>query len=88
MLSMIGLSFLIPEKCHILSCIIMHSPIVFCTIVLGLNLFLNPRGMIPRGVSFFILKFEYLSEKQTKIENGSNGELNWRSKISLTCPFK
>ena len=54
--------------------------------------------MIPRGVSFFILKFEYLSENQTKIENilthwsvaqaGSNGELNWRLKISLDCPFK
>ena len=47
---------------------------------------------------FSILKFEYLSENQTKIENilthwsvaqaGSNGELNWRSKISLDCPFK
>ena len=52
----------------------------------------------PRESVFSILKFEYLSENQTKIENilthwsvaqaGSNGELNWRLKISLDCPFK
>ena len=60
----------------------------FCTIVLELNFFLTPWGMIPRGVIKSLLKFEYLSENQTKIENilthwsvaqaGSNGELNWR----------
>ena len=65
--------------------------------------------MIPRQVNlpgiwypgeslFFTLKFEYLSEISTKIENilthwsvtqtGSNEEKNWRSKISLDCPFK
>ena len=53
--------------------------------------------MIPWESVFSILKFEYLSENQTKIENiltqlseaqaGSNDELNWRSKISLDCPF-
>ena len=52
----------------------------------------------PRESVFSILKFEYLSENQTKIENilthwsvaqaDSNGELNWRSKNSLDCPFK
>ena len=52
----------------------------------------------PRESVFSILKFEYLSENQTKIENilsnwsvaqdGSNGEKDWRSKISLDCPFK
>ena len=60
----------------------------FCTIVLELIFFFTPWGMIPRGVIKSILKFEYLSENQTKIENilthwsvaqaGSNGELNWR----------
>ena len=54
--------------------------------------------MIPWGVRFSDLKFEYLSEFLTKIENiftrfsvaqaGSNYEKNWRSKISLDCPFK
>ena len=47
---------------------------------------------------FSTLKFEYLSEISTKIEfflthwwvtqTGSNEEKNWRSKISLDCPFK
>ena len=67
------------------------------------------RGMLPRqvnlpGVSypgeslFSTLKFEYLSEISTKIENvlihwsvtqtGLKEEKNWRSKISLDCPFK
>ena len=64
--------------------------------------------MIPRQVNlpgvrypgeslFLTLKFEYLSEISTNIENilthwsvtqtGSNEEKNWRSKISLDCPF-
>ena len=54
--------------------------------------------MIPRGVSFFIVKYEYLGENETKFENilthwsvaqaSSNYEKNWGSKISLDCPFK
>ena len=72
----------------------------FCTIVLELNFFLTPWGMIPRGVIKSLLKFEYLSENQTKIENilthwsvakaGSKVQMvkkNWRSKITLDCPF-
>ena len=66
----------------------------FCTIVLGLNFFLTPRGIIPRGVSFFDTK---IREKETKNENiltcwsvtqaGSNYEKKWGSEISLDCPF-
>ena len=54
--------------------------------------------MILRRVIFSILKFEYLSEIETELENtlaclsgaqmGSNDEKNWGSKISLDCPFK
>ena len=50
-----------------------------------------------RSQFFFILKFEYLSENETKIENilthwsvaqaGSNDGNNWGLKISLDCPF-
>ena len=53
--------------------------------------------MIPRDVSFLQLKFEYLCENLTKIENiltywsvaqiDSNYEKNGRSNISLDCPF-
>ena len=69
----------------------------FCSKDLRLNFLLTPSCMILHGVSFFILKFEYLSENETKIENilthwsvaqaGSNDENNWGSKISLDCPF-
>ena len=50
---------------HLLKRYIFH----FCTIVLGLNFCFTPRGMIPQGVSFFILKYEYLGENETKTEN-------------------
>ena len=41
----------------------------FWTNVLGWNFVLTPYSMILRGVSFFILNFEYLGENLTKFEN-------------------
>ena len=61
------------------------------------NLFYSPGYDTPGSQFFYILKFEYLSENQTNIENilthwsvaqvDSNGEKNWMSKILLDCPF-
>ena len=49
------------------------------------------------GLTFVLLNFEYLSEKETKNQTilthwsvaqaGSNDEKNWGLKISLDCPF-
>ena len=68
----------------------------FCTYVPVLNFFLTPRStysIVLRGVSFLILKLEYLSKIETELENaltclseaqmGSNDEKNWGSKILL-----
>ena len=58
--------------------------------------FLTPRGIIPRGVSFFYTKYEYLGENEAKNENilthwsvtQASSNYDWGSKVSLDCPFK
>ena len=60
---------------------------------------MTPRGFIPRGVSFFEPKSQITQRNLNQNLNcfnplvrgpwaDPNYEKNWRSKISLDCPFK